>query len=101
MSAMMSESTSSLTPWPLPFILLPLTSPSSTEALVVVLQHGNDLGPAELGGNLLAFGKHFAQTRAGNLQAVLGPVRAGARRRHAIAFIAEKCDVDLEGLDGQ
>src|SRR3954449_757402 len=66
-----------------------------------MLQHGYDFRPAELVRNLFPPGKHLAQARARDLQPLLRSVRACSRGRHAIAFIAEKGDVDLERLDGE
>src|SRR5574340_335895 len=65
---------------------------------VVLLQYLGDFGATEFNRQILPFGQHRAHLGAGQQDAVLLGVRAGALRGHAAALVAPEGPVDVHVL---
>ena len=65
------------------------------------MQNFHHLGARELRRDVGALAEHAALVGAGNMDLVFLAMRAGFRRRHAIALGAVKGDIDFQGLSEQ
>ena len=73
----------------------------SVEVLIKLAQDSHYLRTAEFRGNFFAVRQHFPLTGAGYINPKFLIMRTGFGRRHAVAFLAVKSDIDFQRLRHQ